>query len=392
MYVRRVHSAPGAIWRRAVVVLAACVVVSVSACSSSPTSSSASAAAGGGAATPAAVKTIAFAVNNQTAGQFVQLTQGFVAWGKKADVTVNVYNNNSDAATGISNAELMVQTRPDVIVEFPPVADATGRLASIFKASGIPCIAVNIPVDGCAFFNQSQETFAQLNAENFAKLMKARGWDGSNTTVVIEQGSTLGPTVNIAVTKFYEDISKIVPKMTFVPASKITTQTTTIAAGGLQIDAGVSALNSYTAFSQALQSIPKNRHLVVYAISDDDILGTYRALTGAGRQGDAMMAGFGCDEHAVSGLRTNPAWVGESCGFFTYWGEFLVAMAAAVHDGAKTPPTTFSPMVVLTKDNVNKYFAPGMTTPKFFPALPPESQYLAATGILQKFGNVQGLK
>ena len=409
---RRVHRTLGMHWRRTAAILAVCSLAALSACSStsssgastgstdSPSASApsttgspvASGSTSSGSASAPGVKKIAFGVNNQTAGQFVQLAQGFVEWGKKAGITVDVYNNNSDAATAISNAQLMVQAKPDVIVEFPPVADATGRLTTIFKASGIPCIAVNIPVASCAFFNQSQEKFAQLNAENFAKLMKERGWDGTNTTVVIEQGSKLGPTVNIAVTKFYEDISKLVPHMTYVPAEKITPQTTTIAPGGVQVDAGVSASDSYTVFSQALQSIPKDRHIVVYAISDDDILGTYRALTNAGRQNDAMMAGFGCDENAVKGLRSNPAWVGESCGFFTYWGEFLVAMAVAVHNGAKTPATTFSPMVVLTKDNVNDYFAPGETTPKFFPQLPPESQYLADTGVLQKFGNVQGLK
>ncbi len=378
--------------QRAGTILAVCSMLAVTACSaSSSDSDSADGDKKGSSNSDTPVRKIAFAVNNQSAGQFVELAERFVEYGKKAGITVDIYNNDSNGSTAISNAQLMVQAKPDVIVEFPPVADATGRLTTIFKASGIPCIAVNIPVEGCAFFNQSQETFAKLQAENFAKLMKERGWDGTNTTVVIEQGSKLGPTVNIAVTKFYEEIANLVPGMTKVKAEDITPQTTVISPTGLQIDTGVSASVSYTAFSQALQTIPKDRNIVVYAISDDDIIGTDRALVQAGRQDKAMMAGFGCDANAVKGLRDNPAWVGDSCGFFTYWGEFLVAMSVAVKNGAQTPPTTFSPMVVLTKDNVDDYFAPGTTAPKAMPALPDESKYLADTGILQKFGNVEGL-
>lgn len=383
---------------RSVAVVAACAVLAVTACSADSSGAEPDAdqtkVASTGSADPAkaSVKTIAFGVHNMGSGQFVELADRFVDYGKKAGIDVKVYNNNGDAATAISNAQLMVQAKPDVIVEFPPVADATARLTSIFKASGIPCIAVNIPVEGCAFFNQSQETFAKLQAELFAKLMKEKGWDGTNTTVVIGQGATFGETVNIAVTKFYEEISKLVPQMTVVTADKITPQTTTISPQGVQIDTSVDASKAFTAMSQALQTIPKDRHIVAYAISDDDIVGIHRALTTAGRQDDAMMSGFGCDAHAVEGLRTNPAWVGESCGFFTYWGEFLVAMSVAVKNGAKTPPTTFSPMVVLTKDTVDDYFDPGSTTPKAMAPLPDVSAYLAETGVLQKFGNVEGLK
>ena len=386
---------------RAAAMLAAGAMLVVAGCSSSgasatpsasaapPASASSAPSASAPASTP--IKKVAFAVHNQAAGQFVEFAQRFVDYGKQVGIQVDIYNNDANGATAISNAQLMVQSKPDVIVDFPPVADATGRLTEIFKASGIPCIAVNIPIEGCPFFNQSQEVFAKLNAENFAKLMKEKGWDGTNTTVVIEQGSKLGPTVNIAVTKFYEEISKIVPGMTQVTADKITTQTTTISPQGLQIDTGVSASDSYTKFSQALQTIPKDRNIVVYTISDDNILGTYRALENAGRQDKAMMAGFGCDKNAIEGLRNNPAWVGESCGFFTRWGAFLLAMAQAVKDGAQTPDTTFSSMVVLNKDNVNDYFKPGSTDPEFMPELPPESKYLEPTGILQKLGIIKGL-
>ena len=198
--------------------------------------------------------------------------------------------------------------------------------------------------------------------------------------------------MNIAVTKFYEEISKLVPQITVVTAAKITPQTTTISPQGVQIDTSVDASKAfYTAMSQAC-SHSQDRHIVAYAISDDDIVGIHRALTTAGRQDDAMMSGFGCDAHAVEGLRTNPAWVGESPGSSPTGESSLLAISVAVKNGAETPPTTFSPAHGPShEDTVDDYFDPGSTTPKAMAPLP-DVQYLAETGVLEKFGNVEGLK
>jgi len=57
----------------------------------------------------------------------------------------------------------------------------------------------------------------------------------------------------------------------------------------------------------------------------------------------------------------------------------------------KVPAATPSPMAVFTKSNIAQYYAPGSTTVKQLPPLSPQDQYLAGTGVLQKFGNVQGL-
>ena len=57
----------------------------------------------------------------------------------------------------------------------------------------------------------------------------------------------------------------------------------------------------------------------------------------------------------------------------------------------KVPADTPSPSAVLTKANVSQYYAAGSTTVKKLPPLSAQEQYLAGTGVLQKFGNVSGL-
>lgn len=337
------------------------------------------------------IKTVAFAVNTQTAGVFVEQAKNMVAAGQKVGIKVNLYDNNGDATTMISVANQMVQDRPDIIIDYPPVADATARVSQIFKVAGIPCISVNVPIDGCPLFNQSQELFAKGQADVFAGLMKQRGWDGSNTTVVIGQASAFGPTVNLAVTGFYQELAKLVPNFKQVEASKISTSTTTISENAVQIDSGVTSDGAYTAFNEVLGTIRAKDNLVIYAVSDDPIVGIDRVVQAKGLTDRTMMAGYGADAQAVAGLRSNAAWIADSGNFFAYWGEFLLAMAQAQFSGMPLPDLTLPPQVVVTKANVDKYFPPPGTEPKLLPALPAASKYLADTGILQELGNVDGL-
>jgi ribose transport system substrate-binding protein len=65
-------------------------------------------------------------------------------------------------------------------------------------------------------------------------------------------------------------------------------------------------------------------------------------------------------------------------------------MGIAVMEGMEIPELTKSPQVILTKDTVDKYYdANGKVT--MLPPLVSENQYLAETGVLQKFNNIEGL-
>jgi ribose transport system substrate-binding protein len=83
--------------------------------------------------------------------------------------------------------------------------------------------------------------------------------------------------------------------------------------------------------------------------------------------------------------------VAEGDVFVYFWGEYLMAMGVAMLQGAKPPALTISPQTVLTKENISRYYTPGMFTAKVLPRLPAVDRYLAKPGILQKFHNIEGL-
>jgi ribose transport system substrate-binding protein len=326
-----------------------------------------------------------------TSPVFVKQAKSLQSYGNQLGIEVSLYDNRSSATKAVENAQQVVAQNPGVAMDAPPIADATARLTSTYERAGIPCISVSLPIEGCPLFNFNQKSLAAQQADFFAEQMKKRGWDGSNTMVVIGSDAELGPSVNIATSWFYQELSKQVPGMEPVTAEEIEGQTTTITPDqGLQVNTGYEVESSYEAFSAALQSIPSDRHLVVYTISDDATVGVRRALQNAHRT-DAMIAGYGGDEDALKAIRTDPVWVSDAQGFYEDWGEFLLAEAVALKRGEEVPAETYPPELVITKENIEKYYPGGATQPKLLPELPASSKYLEKTGVLQAIGNVEGL-
>jgi ribose transport system substrate-binding protein len=223
-----------------------------------------------------------------------------------------------------------------------------------------------------------------------AAIMKSKGWNGSNTTFVIAQNSTVGDQNNDLERSGYLAVAHALTGFPTPALTAITATTTTLSSSAVQTDTGDEIDTACTAMKNELQSIPASRNIVVYGITDESTLGAERALSGAGRK-NVLLAGNGGDPTGLSQLRSNADWVAESSPFVPNWGEYLVAMAHALSAGMKVPADTPSPMAVLTKSNISQYYAPGSTTVIKLPPLSAQDQYLAATGVLQKFGNVSGL-
>lgn len=379
--------------------LAATAAVTLAACGSSSKSASGGTAGGSSSAGASSsgssgkqIKKVDFAVATLQGDVYNEFANNLKAAGAKIGVEVKVYNNNGAATDMVSNANLMIQDKPDVILDEPAVADAAARVGSLFKSSGIPCIAVNVGIPQCKLFNFDQPYLSKLAAAYYVSVMQQKHWTAADTTVLIGQNSSYGPGVNIAVTSFYDALSGSFPGMTHVAACDISGTTTTIGRGqDVQVDLGTTLDDAFTAMTRLLSSLPKGKHVVIYSLSDSSTQGVIRALTNAGRVNDAIINGYGESSEAINSVRRGSPWIMESAGFFTSWGQFLIAEGQALLNGVSVPDVTAPPMVAITKGNVDTYFQPGGAVIKKFPPLPAASSYLAKTGVLQKFGNVEGV-
>jgi ribose transport system substrate-binding protein len=344
--------------------------------------------------TAATAKDYHFAFANilESAEFFKELGDGFESAAKTAGVTMSRYNNNNDGETTINNARLMSQEnpKPDVILEYTGVAGIGPSLNKIFSKEKIPCVAVNVPLQGCHWFNLVNETLCGHSADPVIAMAEEKGWRGENTTAILIQAPLLGRTVNNCVGYFYAALSKAVPGFEKAGMEDITASTTTIGKTGIQVDGKATLEGSYEAVKNVLQTIPPDRHIIVYSINDDSTLGGWRAVSEAGRAQNSVAVGLGGSEASIKQLRTVPQWIGEGSIFFPNWGQYAVAMGVAIANGVQPPALTHAPQLVLTKQTVDKYYdASGHAI--LLPPLDPENMYLKDTGVLQKFKNVEGL-
>jgi ribose transport system substrate-binding protein len=325
---------------------------------------------------------------------FVSIGNGVEKAAGVAGIKLKRYVNNVDAENTQKNVRLMIQDKPDLIIEYNAVQGIGASIGKQFNDAKIPCIAVNVPIENnCPWFNLVNKEIGTDTANVVIPILKQKGWSGDDTVVVLLQAATAGTEVNDCIRYFYVTISNSSTLSGFDKAqpSDITAQTTKIGKSGWQVEGGGTLEGSYTAVKNTLQSIPSSKHLVLYSINDDSVQGGWRAITEAHRESNSIVAGLGSDEASRTQLRTNPQWVAEGDLFPAMWGEYLMAMGTAMLQGTKPPPLTKTPQVVMTKDTVDKYFKVGSDAPIGLPPLAPEDQYLVKTGVLQKFHNIQGL-
>ncbi len=310
--------------------------------------------AAGGTAASAKDLTVDFANILESGELFRQLSDGLADAAKTSGLKLNRYNNNLDGPTTLNNARLMVQDYPDVILEYTGVEGIGASLKKLFNDAKIPFIAVNIPVPGGYWFNLVNRDIGADTAKVVVPLAKAKGWTAADTTVILVQSSQAGTEVNDCIRYFYVTTADAMG-LDKVEPSAITALTTAIGKTGYQVDGKGTLEVSYTGVKNVLQTLPPDRHIILYSINDDSVLGAWRAVTEAKRQDNTIVAGLGGSVAALKELRTNPHWVAEGSIFMTNWGQYLTAMAVAVANGVTPPKLTKSPQAVLTKDSVDKY-------------------------------------
>jgi ribose transport system substrate-binding protein len=364
---------------------AALVVLAAGCGSDNSNSSSGTKSAAGG--QPAKSYTFAYGNVADSSPLFKLVGDLMVSDGKKASITVKRFDNNFDPAKALSNAQLMVQQKPDLIVDWTGTESIGKSVGAVFKRAKTRCIAVNQTIEGCPYFNLQNKLLGSGAADIVVPLMKKKGWTAADTTIVFLFNPGAGAEVNSNGRYFYSFVAKAFPDMKQAAPDEITDKTTTLGTGPnlVQINGKDALEPSYTAMKQELTVLPKTRHLIVFTQNDDSALGAWRAITQAKREEDTMIIGQGANADGLKNLRTNPSWVAEGSVFFELWSQYLLAMGVSILNGETPPPLTLAPQTVLSKENVAKYYGDG-DKPIVSPPLADVNKYLLKSGVLQKFG------
>ena len=283
------------------------------------------------------------------------LGDAMVSYGKGQGLKMSRYDNDLDPSKALSNAQLMVAQHPDVIAD-AAAGEVNESLGKVFTRAKIPCIGVVLSIPGCAFLNFNRAKSGSESADAAAAAIAKRGWKGADVTVLLDTAALGGAPLYVYQSSFYTTFAAKVAGVQQVPSSKLTLSTTTVGTSLVQVDGKATLDGSNAAVKQAIQRIPKTRHLVVVATNDDMAIGAISALDQGGWKGNYVLTSQGGTAQALAHLRANDGWSAEGDPTFAVWPSYIYAMAQALHQGKKLPAQTDSPQLTLTPDNVDTYY------------------------------------
>lgn len=380
------------------IAFAACGSSSKTASGSSATQSS-SATSGSGATTPSSsslgsyksLKSLDWANITDAGALQISIQDSIKAASQKLGVNLKLYNNNADPTTALRNAQIMLTDHPQVIADFNVSITANKAIGNMFSKANEPCVGVDIQVPSCVWMQLNNPAMGTEAGQKVGAIVKAKGWTGKNTTVIGITTWSTGPFVNGCVTDFYQSFAQAVPGMIQKSASSFGPNTTRIGSNYIGLDAGLLPQPAFQAVQQVLPSIPSSQHLVVVGLNDDVVNAALKAINATGRNAaDTVAVGLG-DGASINELRTNPQWVAEDDIFYKGWGEILLGISDGLINGVKPSGPVDIPATVVTKSNVDQYYGSSGDTETTLP-FPSQDSYLKPLGVLQKFGNFQGLQ
>jgi hypothetical protein len=105
----------------------------------------------------------------------------------------------------------MVNAKPDVILDWSPAPQIGASLNTIFTRGKVPCVAVDIRIGSCPWFYLDDAGLGTSAGKLLAADMKAKGWNGSNTTFVIPQNALVGDQNNALERSAYLAVAHALP-------------------------------------------------------------------------------------------------------------------------------------------------------------------------------------
>lgn len=354
---------------RRLVAAVACLVAAtlVAACSSSGTTSSASPSGNPAASvsgSPSAQsllasgpKTIAWGDAYTNIAQFKTIGDEFTKLASAHGIQVKRFDNKNDPSAELANARLMVQAKPDIIFDWSSATSANVAVGKMFNNAHIPCVAILEAIPGCYQFGYAHATMGAAEGPVVAKILSAKGWTASDLYQIFSWGPNFGDEWNNLARYFYMSFAQNFPGVRVVQPADIPLSTTKLGDSAVFVGGGGDLETTYTDVSQALQSVPQGKDLLIFTSSSAGVLGTQRALTQDHR--DSSKVAIWTSSITADGakdIRTGNEIVSSGETFFVAWPKYILSLAYAIAAGQKIPSLTQCPLTVVTQANIGQYF------------------------------------
>ena len=256
-----------------------------------------------------------------------------------------IMDNQYNSVIGLKNADIMLSKHPDFFIEYQADAKVNNIVAQKFGAAHIPILAVDVPVPGAPFMGVNNWKVAVMAGKYAAKLIKEQwgGWDAVDLVVLLQMPAG-GEVTMLRSEGFAAALDDIFGKDA---EKKI-----------VRVDGGMGqSEQAKKAMDDVLAAHPKAKKMVITSINEQTMAGVIASLQNAGRWSaeDTIIVTQGCDALGRTQIREGLT-DGAVAYFPEKYGEYIIPAVCAILQGQPVPPYIYIDNVVITKDNIDKYY------------------------------------
>ncbi|MCX5496026.1 sugar ABC transporter substrate-binding protein [Kaistia dalseonensis] len=312
----------------------------------------------------------------------LKVENGILDNAKAAGVEMQVADNRLDGATALANAESFLQRQVDYVIEFQTDANFGATIMQKMNDASTKVVAIDIPMPGATFFGANNPRSGFMGGAYLGQAAIAKfGADKVKTGYFVV--GELPQSGAIPAMRTGGQVAGFEAAVPGFPADHI-----------IKIDTKNTLEESFTQMNNVIGRIPDGAPIMVTAINDQAATGMMRAVKQAGREADLIVVGMGADE--LQTMVDEPSFVA-SVGYFPErYGNYLIPLALMELAGKSVPDTVLVNHVMVTKDNICKFYdkfacTEGKDPIKFEFPQPAFEQHLAEIRKLPDLADYQNL-
>lgn len=260
---------------------------------------------------------------------------------KKAGATVVYCDGKLSAAEALKCAKIFKLKKVQGILNFNAVSDAA---PAVCKAGpNVPIISIDIEQDPCqtAFMGANNSKAGFVAGEALGNFFKTK-FDCAFDAFISMEDFGVGLVNEARMGGYRSGFESICGKGIIGDKLK-------------KLDAGRLDL-ALDKFKDALTTLPGKNKIIVVAINDEGVQGSFAAAKAVGRELDVYGAGQGASSSAWCDIKNNPNWIGSTAYYPERYGEIGVPYLLDLIKGKKVPFQLKIKHVSINAANIDQNF------------------------------------
>lgn len=258
------------------------------------------------------------------------------------NIELLIRDNDLNRQTALANVDWFVANSVDLIIEFQIDAQAGNVIMDKLKRTGIPVIAVDIPLPGATFYGADNYRAGRMAGEALGSWVK-ENWQGHLDIVIRLEARRVGSLGEARLQGLQEGLESVIGP---IASEHVIT-----------LDSPVIIDEAESFIFDLLPSLPLDARTAIIAINDDAALGALAAFEKSGRLSQVVAVGQNADQLGRAALRRPQfPFIGSTRYAPESYGCELLELALKILNGEAVPPAVYNQHVFITRESLDEYY------------------------------------